>query len=111
MHAGEMITVPEWTPAGVYILGWSRGRSQYFRFEPESTLRSVQEPIKNFKGLIFCNDTCWQTEWPVSSYITEVWHWVGLPNISPLMMVWRLWPMQNTVCKWRCRSGISESMP
>jgi len=45
--------VPEWTPAGVCILGWSGNRSrnhyQYFRFEPkqepESTLRSVQEPI------------------------------------------------------------------
>ena len=45
----EMIMEPEWTPAGVCILGWSRSRSQYFRFEPEqepeSTLRSVQEPI------------------------------------------------------------------
>jgi len=42
--------VPEWTPAGVCILGWSRSRSQYFKFEqesePESTLRSVQEPNK-----------------------------------------------------------------
>jgi len=46
--------VPEWTPAGVCILGWSRSRSpnEYFRFEPEqrleseSRLRSVQEPIK-----------------------------------------------------------------
>ena len=34
-HASEMITGPEWTPAGVCILGWSRSRSQYFRFEPE----------------------------------------------------------------------------
>jgi len=46
--------VPEWTPAGVCILGWSRSRSQYFRFEPEqeldpeSTLRSVQELNKIF---------------------------------------------------------------
>jgi len=48
--------VPEWTPAGVCILGWSRSRSrsQYFRFEPEpeSTLRFVQEPIKMFKESI-----------------------------------------------------------
>jgi len=82
--------VPEWTPAGVCILGWSR--SQYFRFEPESTLRSAQEPIKIFKGPNFCNDgCCWQTEWnqlwrvfwPMSSYITEVWHRVGVPSISP----------------------------
>ena len=50
------VGVPEWTPAGVWILGWSRSRSQYFRFEPEqepkSTLRSVEEPIKIFKGPI-----------------------------------------------------------
>jgi len=45
-----MITEPESSLAGVCILGWSRSRSQYFRFEPESTLRSVQEPIKIFKG-------------------------------------------------------------
>jgi len=60
----EMITEPEWTPAGVCILGWSR--SQYFRFEqePESTLRSVQEPIKIFRRPNFCNDACCcQTEW------------------------------------------------
>jgi len=61
-HGG---VVPEWTPAGVCILGWSW--SQYFRFEPEqeleSTLRSVQEPIKSFKGPDFCNDACCQTEW------------------------------------------------
>jgi len=31
--------------------------------------------------------------WPVSSYITKVWHWVGVPSISPLMMVSKLWPM------------------
>ena len=60
--------MPEWTPAGVCILGWSRNRSQYFRFdpeqEPESTLRSVQEPIEIFKGPNFCNDACCcQTEW------------------------------------------------
>ena len=46
----------EWTPAGVCILSWSWSRSQHFRFEPEpeakSELRSVQEPIKNFKGPI-----------------------------------------------------------
>jgi len=38
--------------------------------------------------------------WPVSSYITKVWHWVGVQSISPLMMVSKLWPMQNrpTVC-------------
>jgi len=43
-----MITEPEWTLAGVCILGWSRSQSQYFRFEPEpeSTFRSVQEPIE-----------------------------------------------------------------
>ena len=30
----------------------------------ESTLRSVQEPVKIFKGPIFCTDACcWQTEW------------------------------------------------
>jgi len=54
--------VPEWTPAGFCNLGWSRSRSQYFRFEPEqepeSTFGSVQEPIKNFKALDFCNDDC-----------------------------------------------------
>jgi len=105
----EMITKPEWTPAGVCILGWSRSRSQYFRFEPEpeSTLRSVQEPIEIFKGPNFCNDACCcQTKWinfrrvfwPVSLYITKVWHWVGVPIISPLMMLSKLWPMQNTVC-------------
>ena len=64
--------MPEWTPAGVCILGWSRSRSQsqYFKFEPEqepepeSTLRSVQEPIKIFKGPNFCSDACCcQTEW------------------------------------------------
>jgi len=47
-----MITEPGWTPAGVWIFC----RSQYFKFkpeqEPESTFRSVQEPIKHFKGLI-----------------------------------------------------------
>jgi len=49
--------VPEWTPAGVGILGWSRSRSrsQYFKFEPEqelepeSTLKSVQDQ-NIFKG-------------------------------------------------------------
>jgi len=50
VFAAEMITEPEWTPDRVCILGWSRSRSQYFRFEPEqepkSTWRSVQEPIK-----------------------------------------------------------------
>ena len=43
--AGE----PEWAPAGVCILCWSR--SQYFRFEPESTLRSVQELAKYLRNL------------------------------------------------------------
>jgi len=47
---------------------------------------------------------------PVSSYITKVWHWVGVPSISPLMMVSKLWPMQNTVWKWQCGSEISKSM-
>ena len=48
--------MPEWTPAGVGILGWSRSRSQYFKFEPEqelepeSTLKSVQDQNKIFKG-------------------------------------------------------------
>ena len=39
---------------GVCILGRSRSRSQYFRFEqePKSTVRSVQEPMKHFKGPI-----------------------------------------------------------
>jgi len=58
--------VPEWTPARVCILDWRRSWSQYFRFEPgpESILRSVQEPIKNFKGPNLCNDACFcQTEW------------------------------------------------
>jgi len=66
----EMITMLEWTPAGVCILGWSRSRSQLFRFdpeqelEPESTLRSVQEQIKIFKGPNSCNDACCcQTDW------------------------------------------------
>jgi len=49
--------------------------------------------------------------WPVSSYITKVWHWVGVQSISPLMMVSKLWPGQNTVCKWQCSSGISKFMP
>jgi len=49
--------------------------------------------------------------WPVSSFITKVWQWVGVPSILPLMMVPKLWPMQNTACKWHCSSGISESMP
>jgi len=42
--------VPEWTPAGVCILGRSRSRSQCFRFEPEqeSISTSGQEPIKLF---------------------------------------------------------------
>jgi len=47
-----MTTEPECRsglPAGVCILGWSRNLSQYFKFEPESTSRSVQEPIKIFK--------------------------------------------------------------
>jgi len=54
--------VPEWTPAGVCILGWSRSRSQYFKFEPEqepaSRLRSVQEPIEIFNRPKFWNDAC-----------------------------------------------------
>jgi len=49
-----MITEPEWTPAGVWIFCRSGSRSQYVKFEreqePESTLRSVQELIKYFKG-------------------------------------------------------------
>jgi len=47
--------VPQWTPAGIWILVWNRSRSHCFRFEPqqeESKLRSVQEPIKIFKGPI-----------------------------------------------------------
>jgi len=48
--------VPKWTTARVCILGWSRSRSQYFRFEQEpeleSTLTSVQESIKLFRDLI-----------------------------------------------------------
>jgi len=48
--------VPKWTPAGVWILGWSRSRSQYFRFEPEqepeSRLRSVQKPITLLRDLL-----------------------------------------------------------
>ena len=63
--------LPEWTPAGVCNLGCSRSwsRSQYFRLEPEqdpepeSALRSAQEPIKNFKGPNFRNDACRQIEW------------------------------------------------
>jgi len=60
-HGAE---VSEWTPAGIYILGWSRSRSQYFRLEPEpepepgSILKYVQDPIKNFKGPDFCNGAC-----------------------------------------------------
>jgi len=30
-------------------------------------------------------------------YITKVWHWVGVPSISPLMMVSKSWSVQNTV--------------
>jgi len=45
---------PEWPLTGVWIFGRSRSQSQYFKFEleqePESTLRSVQELIKYFKG-------------------------------------------------------------
>ena len=62
--------MPEWTPAGVCILGRSRSRSQYFRFEPEqeleqeSALKSAQEPINFLKELNFCNDACCcQREW------------------------------------------------
>ena len=50
--------VQEWTPAGVWILGWSRNRSRspYFRFGPEQeqelTLRTVQETVKLFQGPI-----------------------------------------------------------
>jgi len=67
-RTSEMITDPEWIPAGVCILGWSRSRNQYFRFEPEkepeSTLRFVQELNKIFKGPNFCNYACCcQTEW------------------------------------------------
>jgi len=47
--------------------------------------------------------------WPVSSYVTNVWHWVGVPSISPLMMA--SWPMQNTLRKWQCSSRIWVSMP
>jgi len=47
-----------------------------------------------FERRNFCNDACCQTEWnyvrrvfwPASSYITKVWHWVGVPSISPLMI-------------------------
>ena len=41
------------------------GRGLHFGLEqePESTLRSMQEPIKNFKGPNFGNDACFQTEW------------------------------------------------
>jgi len=39
-----MIKEPEWTPAGVGILGWSRSRSQH--------LRSVQELTKFSRNLI-----------------------------------------------------------
>jgi len=46
-----MTTEAEWAPAGVWILGRSRSQSQYFKFKPEATLRSVQEPVKH-KGLI-----------------------------------------------------------
>jgi len=57
-----MIKEPEWAPAGVCILG--RSRSQHFRFEPESTLKFVQEQIKIFKEPNLCNDACCcQTEW------------------------------------------------
>ena len=116
-----MITKPEWTPARVCILGWSRSQRQYFRFEqePESTSRSVQELIKIFKGPNFCNYACCcQTDWkslrrvfwPVSSYITKVWQWLGVPSISPLMMVSKLCPMQNrpAVCKWQYSAGIPD---
>jgi len=48
------VGVLEWTPAGAWI--FVRSRSQYFKFEQESELeskfRSVQEPIKCFKGPI-----------------------------------------------------------
>jgi len=41
-----------------------QGRSQSFWFEPESSLMSVQEPIKIFKGANICKDACCcQTEW------------------------------------------------
>jgi len=41
-HGAE---VTEWTPAGVCILGWSKSRSQYFRFEPVS---SEISDLRNF---------------------------------------------------------------
>jgi len=45
----EMITEPDWIPVEIWILGWSKDRSEYFIFEPESTVRSVHKPFKNFK--------------------------------------------------------------
>jgi len=87
--------VPEWTRAGVWILG----RSQYFRFEqgqePESTSNSDQKPFKIFKGptknfLIMLVVKRNRINWDVfsgSSYITKVLHWEGVPSISPLVMV------------------------
>jgi len=47
--------VSEWTPAGVCILGWSRSRSQYFRFEPVS---SEISDLRNF----WLHTTCSCTE-------------------------------------------------
>jgi len=41
VFAAEMITEPEWTPDRICILGWSRSRSQYFRFEPEQEPKST----------------------------------------------------------------------
>jgi len=37
--------------------------------------------------------------WPVSSYSTKVWHWVGVPSISPspLKMVSKYW-LQHAKC-------------
>jgi len=58
VSASEMITEPEWTPAGVWIFDRSRSQGEYFRVEPEqdpkleSTFKYVQEPIKIFEGPI-----------------------------------------------------------
>ena len=109
----EMITERECTPAGVWIFG--RSRSQYFRFEPEqepeSTLRSVQELIKYFKGpvkisvimiVVFKqNGNNWDVFSDQRRHISQRcdtgWEYRVVHHYWWFQM---LVPMRNAVCKW-----------
>jgi len=103
--------VPEWTPAGVWIFGRSRSRSrsQYVKFEPKSTFRSVQEPIKYFKGpikisvmmlVVFkLNGINWDVFSDQCRHISQVcdtrWEYQAFHH----SWFQKLVPMQNTACK------------